>query len=961
MNKTIVTILLIFLVSCGESYECVKVPDADCTMEICATESGDSGYYLVNGKKFKFKNENEIISKLIEASAVCTEESESTGIFSSSDSKEKRDADTSQKSVNEHQNKKSAKTKPEKIKDLQWSNQAKKIMNLENAIEYCEKLSEDGHSDWRLPNIDELRTLVQNSSTIQTGGSCEISEKAGKLAYSDMNVSSCWGKNGSNFSKLGDDTILWSSSICSDDPMLAWIVNFIYGRINAIPKSIKSNVRCVREESESTGFFSRIINFVKGVFSSSDSKEKMDADTSQEAVQNTRIKNQTDKQKEKSNTSKSAVPTNKNESIETEKLQWSKMSKEEMSYAQAENYCNNLIEDNHNDWRLPDIDEVKILSSWCSKLKNGQCKISKECLSFSCLGFSSLNDMIKNEFKSSKNNCDCFEGEDKQLIDDHIVNRLAEESGVTPEEIRKMEMKKGDFDTQELIAGLKITEHAEEIAKEIALPIWSSSSVLDIPLKDAMDDQKYFDVPLKDIENSKWISLFFIPSFGQKYHVKCVRGKPAATQKSNVNAKNQTDKQKEESNTDISESANLNNKNESPQTENMQWSEKAAEKMFARDAVDYCENLSESGHDDWRLPTISELRSLIQNCEETKIGGSCGVADNCLSQNDCQNKACDGCKDKTVQYSKLGDEGFFWSSSFRSESSDNAWYVDFTYASIHSHSDSKKSIRCVRGRNSITQSSETIKPVAKEQIPATSKLQWAKRAAKPLNWNQAIDYCENLSESGHSDWRLPSIDELKNAKMGSYDENEEDIHLWSSSETNQGNDSVWVIDPNNEAVSEGKQTDAYCRHGYCYHNTVRCVRDENNQTVIEKSDESANIKDKADTTVGSKLSTVKIKTVEVNGSIDYATSVSNTIKGSNAAVKRCYDKALSVNPTLEGKVSITILINEKGRPESINIAEDTLKNAEIIMCIKGIIGRLRFPKPENSSAKITLLVEFTNI
>ena len=131
----------------------------------------------------------------------------------------------------------------------------------------------------------------------------------------------------------------------------------------------------------------------------------------------------------------------------------------------------------------------------------------------------------------------------------------------------------------------------------------------------------------------------------------------------------------------------------------LNWSEKASEKMFARDAIDYCENLSENGHNDWRLPTIGELRTLIQNCEGTETGGTCGVTDTCLSQNDCKNKACDGCEDKTVQHSKLGDKGLFWSSSFRPESSNNAWYIDFTYASVHGHSDGKKLVRCVRNAN----------------------------------------------------------------------------------------------------------------------------------------------------------------------------------------------------------------------------------------------------------------------
>ena len=96
----------------------------------------------------------------------------------------------------------------------------------------------------------------------------------------------------------------------------------------------------------------------------------------------------------------------------------------------------------------------------------------------------------------------------------------------------------------------------------------------------------------------------------------------------------------------------------------LEWSNKAPYNMIWSDAFEYCNNLDEGGHSDWRLPTISELRTLIQNCPATEAGGECGVTDNCLSWKECENNVCRGCgNDYNGKYSKLGDTGWFWSSS----------------------------------------------------------------------------------------------------------------------------------------------------------------------------------------------------------------------------------------------------------------------------------------------------------
>ena len=130
------------------------------------------------------------------------------------------------------------------------------------------------------------------------------------------------------------------------------------------------------------------------------------------------------------------------------------------------------------------------------------------------------------------------------------------------------------------------------------------------------------------------------------------------------------------------------------------WTDKADSTMTWQNAKDYCDNLTACGYSDWHLPTISELRMLIQNCTATQTGGECGVTDSCLSS-DCWNDACNGCSpDSSGKYSKLGDTDYFWSSSVRSDNSDQAWYVGFYDGYVNSdylyYFDVQTEVRCVR-------------------------------------------------------------------------------------------------------------------------------------------------------------------------------------------------------------------------------------------------------------------------
>jgi len=136
----------------------------------------------------------------------------------------------------------------------------------------------------------------------------------------------------------------------------------------------------------------------------------------------------------------------------------------------------------------------------------------------------------------------------------------------------------------------------------------------------------------------------------------------------------------------------------------LMWQRKHADKsMTHKEAEGYCEALTLAGHDDWRLPTISELRTLIVGCQSGT--DACKVSDQCLAAK---------CLSITCSCQKLkgpGENGFywqvgvwqgegkyFWSSSIQGgKNGKRAWDVGFNYGNVYDFDRTQKAdARCVR-------------------------------------------------------------------------------------------------------------------------------------------------------------------------------------------------------------------------------------------------------------------------
>ena len=262
----------------------------------------------------------------------------------------------------------------------------------QEALDYCENLNYAG-TDWRLPNKNELMSLVNYEKSIA-----------------------------SNFPGISNNQF-WSSSTNANNIAYAWSVSFSSGYAYSTDKSDTYYVRCIRktddditetEEKKCIGAggiwnglqctrtqncSSKPINsewngdsyytqeYVNGEWTPS-----FNTVYSEEAgechfkcIPNYVLKYSVCRLSSAPDLpecrSSSATPCYDSS---TDYI-WSSKSSDGMSTLQAENYCRNLYEREVGGWHLPNISELRTLIINCSKTETGgSCGVSTSCRSSSC-------------------------------------------------------------------------------------------------------------------------------------------------------------------------------------------------------------------------------------------------------------------------------------------------------------------------------------------------------------------------------------------------------------------------------------------------------------------------------------------------------------------------------------------------------------------------------------------------
>lgn len=190
-----------------------------------------------------------------------------------------------------------------------------------------------------------------------------------------------------------------------------------------------------------------------------------------------------------------------------------------------------------------------------------------------------------------------------------------------------------------------------------------------------------------------------------------------------------------------------------------------------RGAVDYCVGFSYGGHSDWRLPSTLELASLLSFSESRPA----------LPR---------GHPFSRVKKDQYGYCGNYWTGTTWPIASDMAWRTGLTDGDCNTYMISEQGY-VWPVRTETTSAPAPVRKTGQTTVYRTGDdgdlqpgvawpierfvdhndgtvtdlltgLMWLKDGGSSslLNWADAVDYCENLTTNGYSDWHLPNINEI---------------------------------------------------------------------------------------------------------------------------------------------------------------------------------------------------------
>jgi len=202
---------------------------------------------------------------------------------------------------------------------------------------------------------------------------------------------------------------------------------------------------------------------------------------------------------------------------------------------------------------------------------------------------------------------------------------------------------------------------------------------------------------------------------------------------------------------------------------NLMWQKAHNEtRVSYTDAENACANLELGGYSDWRIPDVKESLS-IANFAGTIDNSSSTSPSNPYVFTDYFDIGYDASLALTGSHS-IQMMGQTWTATSRPDNAGGNYFYNYLDGHLKSQSNTNPNstlfYRCVRGEqnfaNNLTNNGDgTV-------IDNATGLMWhvenaynSADSSYQFTWSEALDYCENSTEAGYTDWQLPDIKALQ--------------------------------------------------------------------------------------------------------------------------------------------------------------------------------------------------------
>lgn len=245
----------------------------------------------------------------------------------------------------------------------------------------------------------------------------------------------------------------------------------------------------------------------------------------------------------------------------------------------------------------------------------------------------------------------------------------------------------------------------------------------------------------------------------------------------------------------------------------LEWKKSMSPTSFysQEEAIEYCENLEYAGHGDWRLPTLNEMLTVLS-----------------------YKPFISGYNLRVWSADSYGESGaIIWSTEYM-------WlYSNFDYSSSPIFGSAVETLPnyaiCVRG-NELPASEFIVSEINGDKVVKDNStgLMWQKTYSSG-SWQGALSYCENLDYAGFTDWRLPNSNELASnifSKNTTVEWTPVEGTAWWTSENDSDIANAWYVTTTIAPLLYGfyKNSAAYIRcvrSGFCgddkFWNGSECV------------------------------------------------------------------------------------------------------------------------------------------